>query len=507
MSDRHGLPQGDVLLKTCLGILLVLSATAGMPCALLAADPATLAPHPQASQVLVLVNSRMPPEAGTSGIGAGEFVARGYAALRGIPDANIVRVSCPTSEAASWREFEETIRIPLRLFLRRHPPADQFSYIVPVYGIPYRLLDAPPEASPVAKVSGLAIDGYLASIDSDVLRPQMQNPYGLPGPDGRRLPFRYWTNPSAWKMYLVTRLDGPSALLSLDLAKKAVRVEPVLQPKSGVGYFDYQHRGCPEDNGGYCSADLTMVRAYERAKALGLTAILNDQSVSGSMFTAAPKTLWAWGWYSGNKISGKYDFVDGAVGAQLTSFSANTLRVESSGAWVPQWIKRGATATWGATAEPYTAGYARGDILLAKFWEGYNYAEAAYLSLPYLNWMMVFIGDPLYAPALFAPKDAVAPEVTRPSVTFIAPAPGDQKYRAEISWRTSSPADSLVEYGPTSESLQPSSHASALTTEHQVILFGLAAGQRCMFRALSRSREGSLGASPLQAFDVPGRLE
>ena len=72
--------------------------------------------------------------------------------------------------------------------------------------------------------------------------------------------------------------------------------------------------------------------------------------------------------------------------------------VIQSSTWVPQWISQGITATWGATAEPGVGLYAKGDNLLQHLWNGYSFGEAAYIAQPYLNHVMVFIGDPLYRP-------------------------------------------------------------------------------------------------------------
>ena len=96
-----------------------------------------------------------------------------------------------------------------------------------------------------------------------------------------------------------------------------------------------------------------------------------------------------------------HQFVEGAVGAQLTSFTAVRIRGPSPGAWAPLWLEAGITATWGTTAEPYVSGYALGDVFFAAFFSGLNFAEAAYQAAPQLNWMMTFIGDPLYAPEMF----------------------------------------------------------------------------------------------------------
>jgi hypothetical protein len=141
------------------------------------------------------------------------------------------------------------------------------------------------------------------------------------------------------------------------------------------------------------------------------------------MIHSAPQALWAWGWYSGTAYWGGYEFVNGAVGAQLTSYTANNIRYLDTGTWVPLWLQSGITATWGATGEPYTSGYANGDNLLNHFWNGYNFGESAYLSVPVLNWMMVFVGDPLYSPNAF--QRAFGPPEPTPHLTFSATKTGD----------------------------------------------------------------------------------
>jgi uncharacterized protein (TIGR03790 family) len=133
----------------------------------------------------------------------------------------------------------------------------------------------------------------------------------------------------------------------------------------------------------------------------GFISILNGQARTGAMIRNAPRTLWPWGWYSGPTTWEGYYFVQGAVGAQLTSYTANSIRGMLPGTWVPLWLTAGITATWGATGEPTVAGYAMGDNLLSHFWMGDNFAESSYLASSVLTHMMVFLGDPLYAPRIF----------------------------------------------------------------------------------------------------------
>ncbi len=54
--------------------------------------------------------------------------------------------------------------------------------------------------------------------------------------------------------------------------------------------------------------------------------------------------------------------------------------------------------TFGAVAEPYVAGMPGYDQLFLYLSQGANYGEAAYEATRVGNWMMMFVGDPLYRP-------------------------------------------------------------------------------------------------------------
>ena len=123
--------------------------------------------------------------------------------------------------------------------------------------------------------------------------------------------------------------------------------------------------------------------------------------------------LWAWGWYG--MAFDSYRFVPGAVGAQLTSFTAATIRTPINadprmysvtaarwvGNWVPRMLEQGVTATWGAVAEPYATFYAPGGNVFDHLWAGYNFGDSFYIAQNAVRWVMVAVGDPLYSPRLF----------------------------------------------------------------------------------------------------------
>lgn len=358
------------------------------------------AAHPEAASVLIIVNDSVAPQEATGGKSASVFVGEYYANKRGVPLSNIVHLATePAWQCADptawdcfntyWEKFDAQIRQPVKKFLTDHNLTNQINYIVPVYGVPLGAGDP-------THTTGMSVDTALAVINSGVTG-KMSNPY-FAAWNVMKPHFREFTNPYPWKMYIVTRIDGPTVQIACGLVDKAIAAEAALKTSDGTAYFDYRN---VNSSSGYYPADQTVVNANKIALSKGYQTVFNDQTITGSMIHSAPKTLWAWGWYSGQQTWEGYEFVPGAVGAQLTSFTALGVNTYQPGAWVPVWLRDGITATWGAVAEPTTAGYANGDNLLNKFWQGYNFGEAAYQAAPYLNHMMVFVGDPLYAPKVF----------------------------------------------------------------------------------------------------------
>ena len=50
-----------------------------------------------------------------------------------------------------------------------------------------------------------------------------------------------------FKMFVVTRLDGPTAEIAKGLVDKAIQGETSLTLKSGIAYFDYQGTRHPDE--------------------------------------------------------------------------------------------------------------------------------------------------------------------------------------------------------------------------------------------------------------------
>ena len=252
---------------------------------------ATAASSTDPSTVLVLVNDAWPAETGTSGVGASVYVGQHYTQARNIPSANVLHLNIPlstlhyaTNEFISYPDFLTYIQNPIKSYLNTSGLKDQILYIVPTYGIPV-MLDAL-GADPNSRIS---IDSVLAGMYSNSPATLLTNPYFTSDPSSSPTHIGNWKNPQRWKMYLVTRLDGPTALIAAGLVDKAISAEATLKKTDGVGYFDWQHRLDSADPGTHAvyTIDQSVLNAYNLSTAAGITSVLNDQTVSGVMFSPA----------------------------------------------------------------------------------------------------------------------------------------------------------------------------------------------------------------------------
>jgi uncharacterized protein (TIGR03790 family) len=233
---------------------------------------------PLQDRVLILVNDRVPES-----VSVGQY----YAAKRNIPIANILHLKTLASEQISQEEFKEQIETPVRKFLDANGGAmrRKILYIVPTYGVPVKIAQQ------------FAVDSVLvmmyAGHDSD--KPPLRNPYAAP--TGSRPPhFAEWSDTVAaannFKMFVVTRLDGPSAEIAKGLVDKAIQAETSLTMKSGTAYFDSQGTRHPEE--WQYAIDEEIKAASEASRKAGFHTVLNVQAnaLCGSVFPPPPQHLY-----------------------------------------------------------------------------------------------------------------------------------------------------------------------------------------------------------------------
>lgn len=344
-------------------------------------------------------------------------VARYYSEKRGIPPQNICYLKTSTKEVINRQEYQEQIERPLVSFLNRWSgglsvrlPEGTLNlrlgdkrplYIVPTYGIPLKI--AGYEAVKTMYLSSAAsVDSELAMLPlrgKYVLVGSIPNPYfGADAPFG--LP---WNQ----AMYLVTRLDGPTAKTAKRLVDDAIWAEK--NGLKGRAYFDARGFKAPKlkpgapkrPPNGYLMGDIWIRNAYAACKRAGFTSVLDDKPEVMHLNFPMPDAAIYLGWYASNVVGPiakpGFRFNRGAIAYHLHSFSAVTIR-SAKKRWVGPLLSRGACVTMGTVYEPFLIGTPHLDIFMDRMLKGYNFAEAAHMSQKLMSWQSVFVGDPLYRP-------------------------------------------------------------------------------------------------------------
>ena len=105
------------------------------------------------------------------------------------------------------------------------------------------------------------------------------------------------------------------------------------------------------------------------------------------------------GWYSLANYVDVFTWRQGAIGFHIASSECATLKRENSQVWCKRMLEEGVAATIGPVYEPYVQAFPMPDLFFTKLVEGYlTLGEVYLISLPFLSWQMVMIGDPLYLP-------------------------------------------------------------------------------------------------------------
>ena len=150
------------------------------------------------------------------------------------------------------------------------------------------------------------------------------------------------------------------------------------------------------------TGDSWITNAAVVAKAVGYSTYTDHlpETIPAS-FPLSQIALYA-GWYEGNICgpfaNGTAEFMPGAIGYHLHSFSAVSIRSPTI-AWVGPMLNQGVTATMGCVAEPYLNLTPQPHRLFERMLvRGYTFGEASIACQGVLSWMNVFVGDPLYRP-------------------------------------------------------------------------------------------------------------
>lgn len=372
-------------------------------------------------EVVVVANARM----------AGSVkVAKYYMKKRGIPESHLLSLSLTLTETMKRREFEEDLRAPLAEKIKKLNATQRIAAVVVMFGVPLKVLPPLPTWDERERIrqllletESLAEDGQLSEVELMKKKTQVQktlaslqktrwraavdselfltmageyevngwvkNPYFL-GYHGMEL--RHGKD----EVLLVSRLDGPDLNTVYRLIDDALATEKT--GLEGKAYFDARWPMSKEENlSGYTLYDSSIHKAAEITK--GRLEVTLDEE--GGLFPekSCPDAALYCGWYSLGKYIDSFTWRRGAIGYHIASDECASLRDKSRPRWCMKMLEKGVAATIGPVYEPYVQGFPLPEMFFHHLVEGYMGLGEAYLvSLPYISWQVILIGDPLYQP-------------------------------------------------------------------------------------------------------------
>ena len=195
------------------------------------------------------------------------------------------------------------------------------------------------------------------------------------------------------------RLDGPSPAVVRRMIDDAVAAEAA--GLVGKVYVDargikFDPKG-PDTGHGYGGYDESMREMAGLLKDARLDVVLDDKD---GLFPAGscPDCALYCGWYSLANFIDCCTFAKGAVAWHLASSEAVSL-CKGTKYWCPNLLEKGACATIGPVAEPYTVGFPKPAEFFGLLATGkYTLAECYGKTVLFASWMGTLVGDPLYNP-------------------------------------------------------------------------------------------------------------
>lgn len=340
---------------------------------------ATVTPGPpvketEASHVLLVINKASPD---STDIGAY------YRSKRDVPKENVAFVDCATTDNIPYADFVKKIEEPVRQAQRSS--RQRIDYIVLTKGVPIRLDND----------GGWAVDAFLATMNMSV------KPIEGPNEDQiKRAINPYFEKSEPFQsskfggLFLVTRLDGPTA----GDAKKLVDNALAAQPEKGPFYFDQAGNRKTE---GYKVLNDALKIASEGLRERGFQSALE---ATDAFVVPNDRLMGYMSWGSNDSRFDqdsyrKLKFKPGAIAETFVSTSARTFDKVSGGqSLVTYLIEQGVTGIKGYVSEPYTFALARPEILFDRYTKGYNLAESFSMASLVIKWKDIVIGDPLCRP-------------------------------------------------------------------------------------------------------------
>ncbi|MGB3223409.1 MAG: TIGR03790 family protein [Desulforhopalus sp.] len=342
-------------------------------------------------------------------------LARYYMEHRLIPQSHFLPLSLTTEETMSRTEYDDILKNKVLDTIIKLRPKNRIAAIVLIYGVPLKVAPPRPDSDYLEKLQYLEANNTIedgqkqelnrlrkthmrAAVDSELalvlagdyeLDGWIQNPYFL-GFQEEKLPV------NKDQVLLVTRLDGPDPAIVYRIINDSLETEK--NGLQGKAYFDARWPlEEKNDQSGYKRYDQSIHRAAAAVKKR-MQVIVDEQE---ELFpeNSCPEAALYCGWYSLAKYVDSFSWQKGAIGYHIASAECSTLRDKNRPIWCVQMLEKGVAATIGPVHEPYVQGFPLPELFFGHLIEGYmSLGEAYLISLPFLSWQTILIGDPLYQP-------------------------------------------------------------------------------------------------------------
>jgi len=326
-------------------------------------------------------------------------LARFYMRKRNIPPTNLLVVSTSPTESVSRESYTRDIADPLRDYFKRRPVESRaIRCLVLMLGIPLKILPTDQQEND-QKTDRAAVDSEIALIrvrDYE-LGGWILNPFFL------HYQLRDGLIAGKADVLMVCRIDGPTGDIAYRIIKDSIAVEKT--GLSGKAYLDARWpypQVSPE--GGYAVYDYAIHQAARVIRQPNTLPVVIDDRESlfetGSDLNAG---LYC-GWYSLARYVDAFNWQQGSVGYHIASAECASLKNTDRPLWCRMMLEKGIAATIGPVYEPFVSAFPMPDIFFGYLTDGYlSLVECYFLSIRYLSWQMVLIGDPLYRPFLQKP--------------------------------------------------------------------------------------------------------
>jgi len=328
-------------------------------------------------------------------------LAEYYMQRRRIPRKHLVRLGVTPEERCSRQEYDEQIRKPVRAALARIDPQNRIRCLVTIYGVPLAIRSSGSkeerQEQEQAKDTRASVDSELALVLTDAypLEGWLPNPYFLGFREQENLLQRD-------AVLMVGRLDGPDPATVRRLIDDALATEQ--EGLRGRAYFDARwSKPAAKNLSGYALYDGSIHAAAAGVRTSGRMEVRLDEHDELFQPGDCPQAALYCGWYSLGRYVDAFAWVRGAIGYHIASGECTTLKKKDSQVWCKRMLEDGLAATLGPVNEPYVQAFPLPELFFTTLVDGYlSLGEVYLISLPYLSWQMVLIGDPLYQP--FRPR-------------------------------------------------------------------------------------------------------